>query len=169
MITIRPEKQTDYAAIRLINEAAFVDSAEADLIERVRSAEAILISLVASKDAEIIAHILFSPVTIHDGAKITPSVGLAPVAVHPDHQQQGIGNQLIRAGITACRAANYPHIFLLGHASYYPRFGFQRSDKFGIHYEHPVSPTAFMCLELHPHALADVQGIVRYHAAFAGV
>lgn len=169
MITIRPENSTDYTIIHQVNTAAFETSAEADLIDRLRSADAILFSLVAIKDQQIVAHILFSPVTIRNGEISHASVGLGPVAVHPDYQQQGIGSQLIRAGLAACRTAEVAHVFLLGHASYYPRFGFVPSHTYNIRYEHPVSPPVFMCLELIPDTLTHIEGVLHFHPAFNAV
>jgi len=72
----------------------------------------------------------------------------------------------VGAELGACRAAGYSVVIVLGHASYYPRFGFQPASRFGIRWEHEVPDEAFMVLGLQSGALQGVKGIARYHPAF---
>ena len=76
-------------------------------------------------------------------------VGLAPMAVAPDHQRQGIGSQLVREGLARCRAAGVDGVVVLGHAEYYPRFGFATAARFGLRCEYDVPADVFMAIELH--------------------
>ena len=96
---------------------------------------------------------------------IVPALALAPVAVRPDHQKRGIGSALIRAGLAACRADGHRIVVVLGHAEYYPRFGF--SAKLAEPLASPFSgKDSWMALELVPGALDGVVGAVQYAPPF---
>jgi putative acetyltransferase len=97
----------------------------------------------------------------------TPAAGLAPLAVLPDHQRQGVGSQLVRAGLETCRSRGLSVIVVLGHPEYYPRFGFVPASMKGLEYEHVGPSEAFMVLELQPGVLAHARGVVRYHPEFS--
>jgi putative acetyltransferase len=157
-VTIRLETPADHPAIHAVNLAAFAQPDEADLVGLLRAEGAVLLSLVAEQDAVIVGHILFTRMHVAD----TPAVALAPVAVDPAHQRHGIGAALIRRGLDLLRAAGEHVVIVVGHPSYYPRFGFTAVS--GI--EHPFPPEAFMALALTPGALAGVTGPVRYPPAF---
>jgi putative acetyltransferase len=111
---------------------------------------------------------LFSPVKI-DGRSEPLGVGLGPVAVLPAAQRRGLGAQLIRTGLERCRMLGYAYVVVLGHPEYYPRFGFEPANGFGLRCEFPVPPEAFMALELRRGGLAGALGTVRYLAAFSDV
>jgi len=169
MIVIRPEMTADIPAIRLVNERSFEQRTEADLVDTLRQAGAITLSLVAVKDERVIGHILFSPVTIESAGSNFRAVGLGPMAVLPNHQRKGVGSQLVRAGLDNCREAGHEIVIVLGHADYYPRFGFRPSKPLGIQWEHDVPEEVFMICELRNGALAGRQGTVKYHPAFNDV
>ena len=97
-----------------------------------------------------------------------PLAALGPVAIAPTHQRQGIGSQLIVAGLDLCRAMGYDLVIVLGHREYYPRFGFRPAAPLGIRWEHGAE-AHFMVLELQPGALAGVSGVARYRPEFDGV
>ena len=137
-------------------------------MEALHRANAVVIALVAEVGATIVGHILFSPVTVEHSNK-PPLVGLAPMAVAPGYQKQGIGSVLVREGLARCRAAGVEGVVVLGHAEYYPRFGFVPAQQFGLRCEYHVPADVFMALELTHGALRGVSGLVRYHAAFAAV
>jgi len=150
--------------IRAINEAAFGRSDEADLVDSLRGECAILLSLVAEVDRRIVGHIVFSRMSIETSRGPVPAVALAPVAVLPDHQRRGIGEQLIRRGLDLLRGRGERIVIVLGHPNYYPRFGFSSEKARPL--ESPFSPPAFMATELSPGALEGIRGKVRYPAAF---
>jgi putative acetyltransferase len=128
-----------------------------------------LVSLVAEEGARVIAHVLFSPVTV-EGDRASASAGaLGPVGVLPEAQGRGTGAALIRAGIEACRAFDWPLLFVLGAPAYYARFGFALAAPYGLHYASHAFDVAFQVQELTPGALTNAHGWVRYHAAFAEV
>ncbi len=165
---IRPEQEPDWPAVYAVNAAAFERPDEADLVDAVREQCCPIVSLVAEQDGEIVGHILFSPVTLsgHADAMI---MGLAPLAVRPAHQRQGIGSALALVGLERCRELGAGAVIVLGHASYYPRFGFKTSTCFGIRSAFDVPEEAFMAVELLPGYLDNRSGVAHYHPVFDGV
>lgn len=163
---IRDERAGDAAAIRAVHEQAFGASGEANLVEALRDANAVVVSLVAAVEGVVIGHVLFSPVEMERGDEARV-VGLAPMAVSPAAQRRGIGSRLVREGLDRCRAAGVDAVVVLGHAAYYPRFGFVPASRFGLRCEYDVPDDVFMAIELRASALAAVSGLVRYHPAFA--
>lgn len=170
-IHIRPEEDGDRAAIRRINESAFGGAEEANLIDALRSEASPFLSLVSTPDinTDPVGHILFTPVTVRGSEASTRALALAPLAVLPEYQSRGHGSALVRAGLKACKDAGYHIIFVVGHPSYYPRFGFKPARARGFECEFPVSDEAFMVNELEPGALEGVRGTVYYHEAFRNV
>lgn len=159
---IRPEREEDHAVVQRVNEEAFGGQTEAKLVNRLRVHSRFL-SLVAESDGEIVGHILFTPVTLDDEDR--GIMGLAPMAVLPGQQGKGIGSALIETGLQACREADASAVIVLGHADYYPRFGFVPASRFGVSSEYDVPDENFMALELRPGALAG-GGLIRYHHVF---
>ena len=169
MITIRSEKQADSEAIRRVNTLAFGGTDEASLVDALRKAADPLISLVAIEDNQVVGHILFSPVTIEFGNSEAPALGLAPMAVLPEHQRKGIGSQLVRAGLRECQQLGSNVVVVLGHPDYYPRFGFVPASQKGLSSEYPVPDEVFMVVELEPGALSGRHGLVKYRPEFSEV
>jgi putative acetyltransferase len=171
-IEIRAEKEADANGVYLVNQQAFVGDEEADLVDRLHRDGEAMISLVAVVDGQIVGHILFTEVTVvpatSDSVPWTAQ-GLGPMAVLPDYQRQGIGARLIEAGLDRCRRAGHEVVFVLGHSSYYPRFGFQRAAPLGIRWEGDAPAEAFMVLELRTGALEGRKGTVHFLPQFAGV
>lgn len=166
---IRAERPDDISGIRQVNLAAFDTATEADLVDMLREEARPIVSLVAEDEGRITGHILFSPVTLTSEPALR-MMGLAPMAVMPARQRQGIGSALVRAGIEECRRLGCAAVVVLGHADYYPRFGFMpASSHFGLVSEYDVSDSEFMALELDAGILRDKAGTVRYHSAFASV
>lgn len=167
-VLIRPESNEDRDAVRAVNTAAFGQPGEADLVDALRDAAEPCISLVADDDGEIVGHIMFSPVSVA-GFPDARLMGLAPMAVVPVRQREGIGTDMATAGLERCRQADVAAVVVLGHAEYYPRFGFLPASRCGLESEYDVPDDVFMALELQPDALRDITGTVRFHPAFAGV
>lgn len=162
---IRAEEERDQEAIRSLHQTAFDSPAKARLVDDLREQAQPFISLVAEHSGTIIGHIAFSPVVLtwHPELKIT---GLAPMAVAPEHQHQGIGSGLVYAGLNECRKPGFGGMVVLGHSEYYPRFGFRPAADFGIDCEFDVPREAFMLMELKPGYLRDASGTIHYHEAF---
>lgn len=166
MITIRPERPADIAAIHHVNAAAFAQPQEAELVDALRRAGGLTISLVAVHHGRIVGHIAFSPVTITSDTAVVDAIGLGPMAVLPEWQRQGVGAQLIETGLETCRDTGVGLAVVLGHPGYYPRFGFTPAKPYGIVWEHEAPAEAFMVRALQPEALARTQGVVRYRPEF---
>lgn len=165
--SIRLEQPHDADEVRQTNEQAFGEPLEARLVDALRGCSGYL-SLVATIDGQVVGHILFTPVTIEPPVD-RRIAGLAPMAVRPEHQRSGIGSQLIRAGLEACRRSGYAAVVVLGHPEYYPRFGFLPAHTFGLTCEFPSPPEAFMAMEIESGALSGIGGLVRYLPQFAEV
>ncbi len=168
MIIIRNEKPSDYKDVYSVNKLAFEQEGEADLVKRLRKIKP-HISLVAEKNNEIIGHIFFSPVTIEPTDENFNAVGLAPMAVLPEFQNQSVGSALVKCGLEECKNQNFDACFVLGHPEYYPRFGFQTAKENGFDCEYEVPNEVFMVLELKPNSLKDRTGTVKYDVEFAKV
>lgn len=162
---IRPETQGDYGAIAVLVESAFGNAAEARLVNHLRLSASPFLSLVAEDAGLIIGHICFSPVVL-DGTVGLTILGLAPLAVSPFKQRTGIGTCLVKEGLKACSMAGAGAVVVLGHPSYYPRFGFKRASHFNIQCEYDVADDKFMALELISGCLESASGVVQYHVAF---
>jgi putative acetyltransferase len=164
---VRAELPADVDAVRELNRAAFGGPDEARIVDALRATVTPLVSLVAEAQDRVVGHILFSPVTL--AATPHPLVmGLAPMAVLPSHQRAGIGTALVHAGLDACRALGAAGVVVVGHPTYYPRFGFVPASRFGLTCEYDVRDDVFMALELTPGALAGYREQVRFHPAFGG-
>lgn len=163
MVSLRPAAPADYAAIAAVVDAAFDSSnhGEAAIVAGVRAEGRVLVELVAELDGEIVGHVLFSRMRCDPDRFFA---GLGPLAVAPAHQSTGIGSQLARAGIEACRALDAEAIVVLGHPPYYPRFGFSAEAAQKIASPFAGRP-AFMAMALKPGAL-DAPIKVDYPAAF---
>ena len=161
---IRNETIPDWPAVDAVLRSAFPSDAEALLVARLRKVATPLISLVAEDRGEIIGHILFTPITLA-GTNVL-FMGLAPLAVVPERQHQGIGSALVNAGLHECKLLQTSAVFVLGHASYYPRFGFQPTAPFGFSSEYAVRAENFMIALLDNEQAVLPHGVVRYHPEF---
>jgi putative acetyltransferase len=169
VITIRPESPEDASAVRHLNELAFGQPAEADLVEKLRAACGDALSLVAVAD-DVVGHTLFTPVVVESASRRVVGMGLAPMAVLPDRQRQGIGSQLVRRGVDILRERGCPFVVVVGHPEYYPRFGFEPASAHALVSQWDGMPdAAFMVLILDDHAMAGVGGVARYRGEFDDV
>jgi putative acetyltransferase len=166
-VKIRREEEGDAPSVRRINELAFGRPIEADLIDALRAAGAVILSLVAAEEDVVVGHVLFSPVTLESETARFSIVGLGTLAVLPGRQKTGIGSMLVNAGLAELRRANHDAVVVVGHPSYYPRFGFVRASTHNIRCDFEVPDEAFMVMELKPGALAERAGVVHYRPEFA--
>ena len=165
-MTIRSETSEDYSSIRYVNQEAFGQNQEADLVDKLRKRGALTISLVAVQETAIVGHIAFSSVEITSEKSNFAALTLAPIAVLPSHQNKGIGSQLVMAGLQECRRLGHEIVVVVGHPNYYPRFGFVLSNPKGIECEFEVPDEAWMITELKQGVLAGRQGKVRFQPEF---
>lgn len=168
MVSFAQEKTDDIISIREVVTAAFGRTSEAKLIEAIRNSQNFIpeLSIVATEKDNLLGHILLSPIIIEAQRQTFSALALAPLAIIPTRQREGIGTELVQVALSKCRELDHNLVVVLGHPSYYPRFGFQTANQFGIHAPFPVPEQAFMVLELKPGKLQRTSGLVRYPAYF---
>jgi len=167
-MNIRDSQPTDLPAINAIECAAFGAQKGQEIAQLVHdlfddATAKPLLSLIAVQDHQPVGHILFTQ------AKITPvhqhvSIRiLAPLAVHPQAQSQGIGGQLIKAGLERLAASGVDLVFVLGHPGYYPRYGFKTAGILGFEAPYPIPDEhadAWMVQQLRDGIIGTVKGKV---------
>jgi putative acetyltransferase len=166
--TLRFATHTDRAAIFALHQAAFSGIAEARLVEALHESGDVRLSLVAVQDGEIVGHVLFSElsVTTPDGGTIA-GLALAPLAVHPDWQRQGIGTELVQTALQQLRQQGWGLVLVLGEPDYYGRFGFTAAAARGL--QSPYAGEYFLALDLRGETDAQsfLRGEVVYPAPFS--
>lgn len=169
--TIQEGTEQDLQGIRLVHRLAFQRDDEAEVVDRLRENCPVFISLVAKIGDKVIGHVLFTPARLiqNQGWSIE-GLGLAPLAVLPEYQKQGVGTGLCVEGLTRAALSEFPFVVVLGDSAYYPRFGFKKASTFGIRcaYE-DVPDEAFMIKILKPKIMTDVEGVVYYRQEFDSV
>ncbi len=171
MLSFAPETTKDITSIRQVVTAAFGQTSEAELIEVIRQSPNFIpeLSIVAVENGDVLGHILFSAIAIKTEQEAMPALALAPLAVTPMRQHQGIGSQLVDMGLSKCRELGHRIVVIVGNPLYYERFGFQKASQFGLHSSLPFPDEVFMVLELQPGVLSNIRGTVQYPAYFEGV
>lgn len=168
-VGIRAATAGDADAIDSVIRAAFAGTGfghqgEAELVRMIDADGDALASLVAEESGVIVGHVLFSRMGVEaDGAALS-AAGLAPVSVVPDLQGQGIGDALIRFGIEVLREQGVAISFVLGHESYYPRFGY--SPDLAARFASPFAGPHFMAMMLDSDAAWPLGGRADYAPAF---
>jgi predicted N-acetyltransferase YhbS len=170
-ILIRPEQPSDTDEIYELNKTAFGQDNEARLVDLIRKGQGFIpeLSLVAISENKIIGYILFSKVFIVNGDNRHETLALAPMAVNPKWQKQGIGAKLITQGLQAAKDLGYTSAIVLGHELYYPRFGFLPATKWNIKAPIDLPANVFMAIELVPNGLANISGTVEYPVEFSTI
>jgi putative acetyltransferase len=102
---------------------------------------------VAEEEDEIVGHILLTRVEL-DPPSDSRVISLAPMAVVPERQRQGIGSALVRGGLEVARELGEEVVVLVGHPEYYPRFGFELASRYGMSNPFPATEEAFFVLAL---------------------
>ncbi len=168
-MNVRPEIRSDERAIDELHRAAFGGEVEPAMVRDLRGGEAYLpdLSLVAVEGGTVVGHILFTLVHYvpDDGTAETPVLSLAPLAVVPARQNQGIGGRLVDVGLRRASMRPEPFVVVLGHPSYYPRFGFTSADELGIRCPFPdATDGAYQVRRMPGFRPVKTPGTIRYPA-----
>ena len=163
-IEVRTEEPGDREAVRRVNEAAFETATEADLVDALREAGDSVpeLCLVAVEGGEVVGHVCMSRARVGE----VEVLALAPMAVLPERQNQGIGGDLVREGLSRAEGTGFPLVIVLGHADYYPRFGFDPASAYGLKAPFEVPDENWMAYTL-PAYEPGTRGTVVYAKAFA--
>lgn len=168
-LVIRPARAEDDEAIDSVVRAAFGGTeyghqGEAELVRMLGADGDVMVSLVAEQGDAVVGHVLFSRMDVEaDGAPLS-GAGLAPVSVVPGLQGQGVGDALIRAGLDSLRTQGVAITFVLGHESYYPRFGY--APELAARFASPFAGPHFMAMMLDSGAAWPLGGRADYAPAF---
>jgi predicted N-acetyltransferase YhbS len=172
-VIIRREKKSDYQSVFNLIEEAFrpmekSDHREQFLVERLRKSDAFVpeLSLVAEVDNKIVGHILLTKIKIVNESKTFESLALAPLAVLPDYQSKRIGGKLINFAHKKAAEMGYKSVVVVGHADYYPKFGYQLLKNYEIKLPFEVDEKNCLIIELAKNGLSGVSGKVEYAAEF---
>jgi putative acetyltransferase len=167
-VRVRQAREADLGRILEIHREAFDTISEADLVASLITGGYDTISLVAVTDAMVVGHVVLSPAeVVGERDEPWPLLVLAPVAVLPAYQRQGIGSALVAAALDAARESGARAVSVLGHPGYYPRFGFREALPLQVRAPFADIPQeAWMIAELEPRALDGVSGVVRYAPPF---
>ena len=172
-IKLRQETEQDHKSVFNVIQQAFENEEYSDhkeqfLVERLRKSNAFIpeLSIVAEVDNKIVGHILLTKLEIENDINTYESLALAPVSVLPEFQGKGVGSKLILHSHEVAKELGYKSIMLLGHEKYYPRFGYELTNKYGIEMPFDVPAENCMVAVLAKNGLSGVRGKVIYPDAF---
>jgi putative acetyltransferase len=165
VIEIRPEQPGDISAIREVNRRAFGQDQEGHIVDALRANGAAVLSLVAAMDDRVVGHVMYSPLLVGG----VQGAALGPMAVLPTYQHRGVGTRLVEAGNGQLRHDGCAFIAVLGHPTFYPRFGFRPASIYGITCEWNVPDDVFMMLVLDAPKMSGVLGMAEYRTEFSTV
>lgn len=163
-MNIKETTPADRNEILYVEREAFLRDSEANIARDMLSDPSAkpFLSLLAFVKNKPVGHILFTRGYIQENPLVGVSF-LAPLAVIPNFQKQGIGGALIKEGIKRLSKMGVDLVFVVGHPEYYPRFGFTPASKLGFQPTYPL-PTevtdAWMVLAISPNILGNTSGKV---------
>ncbi|CAG1021353.1 hypothetical protein MTYM_00944 [Methylococcales bacterium] len=165
---VRGEKITDHDTVYGINKLAFGSETEPKLIAALRKSKSFVrgLSLVAVKEEKALGHALLTRAFIVNRGRRFKCLVLGPMAVLPEYQKQGIGKKLMEEGFERAKELGFTAIAVLGHETYYPKFGFIPASQKNIKTSFKVPDENFMIVELVPNALKGISGMVEYPREF---
>ncbi len=163
---IRESSDSDLNDVLFVEREAFGYDKESELVRELLSDPSAkpLYSLLAYEDDRAVGHVLFTSAYLEKNHEAASIALLAPLAVLPDFQKQGVGGKLIKHGLKLLTKAGVDLVFVLGHPEYYPRYGFNPAGVHGFEAPYPIPEKhagAWMVQELRPGVIGSVQGKVR--------
>lgn len=164
-LNMREALESDLNELLIVEQSAFGHDKEAILVRDLlndSSAKPVL-SLLAFKKDRAVGHILFTTARLSDTKDTASIVILAPLAIVPDAQKQGIGGKLIEQGLKLLSESGVDLVFVLGHPEYYPRYGFKPAGHLGFEAPYPIPhkhADAWMVQSLRPGVIGTVRGTV---------
>lgn len=170
-IVVERERPADYAAIRAVVGAAFVDQpAVMELVELIRESPEYVpeLALVARVDGAVAGFVMVSHAElVSDSGERHRILTLSPLAVAPAVQGRGIGSALVPAVLAEAERLGEQLVVLEGSPRYYPRFGFRDCRELGISIALPdwAPPEAGMAFPL-PAYDSRLRGRLVYPPAF---
>lgn len=163
-IKVRPEARSESEIITQINDMAFGREDEGNMVNALKKRLEYIpeFSFIALFGDQPVGHLLLFPVTIKGEKSSFRTLSLAPMSVMPEFQGLGIGSELIKTGLAKAKEMGYNSVVVLGHASYYPKFGFLPASKWNITCPFEAPDENFMAVELTEGTLTGKSGIVEY-------
>ena len=161
---IRKALYSDLDNVLFVERAAFGSDEEANLVRDLLGDDSAkpIVSLLAFQENRAVGHILFTKARLESKAPLSISI-LAPLAVVPDAQKQGVGGELIEYGLQVLLESGVDLVFVLGHPKYYPRYGFKPAGNLGFDAPHPIpnkNADAWMVRALRPEVIGAFSGKV---------
>lgn len=170
---IRTAKPKDYTQIDELIREAFTNTEhgygqEAELVNKIRMSSEYVdeLELVVADGEKLLGYGLLSEVQIENETKSFTGLVLAPLAVRSEYQNKGVGSLLMKELEKRAVNLNYRFISILGHPSYYPKFGYAAASKYDVFPPFEVPDDAFMIKPLFEGALNDISGTIKYSEAF---
>ncbi|WP_210407319.1 GNAT family N-acetyltransferase [Hydrocoleum sp. CS-953] len=164
MMIIRKALDSDLDNILSVERAAFGSEEGPEIVQKLLGDDSAqpIVSLVAFQEDRAVGHIFFSRATLEPNVPLSLSI-LGPLAVIPDAQKQGIGGKLIQNGLDILSKSGVDLVFVLGHPTYYPRFGFKPAGNLRFEPSYPIpeqNADAWMVQELRPGIIGNFRGKV---------
>lgn len=161
-MNIRETGKADQAELHALHMSAFgaeEGPAVAGLAEQLLADETAkpLHSLVVhGSDGQLMGHVIFSKFRLDAHPELKASI-LAPLAVLPDSQRNGIGKALVERGLSELEHNGTDLVFVYGDPGYYGRYGFTGSHKVKAPCDLSY-PHGWLALELKSGLLDSLQG-----------
>ena len=172
-IIISGETKKDYVQVDNLVQEAFADEEYSDhqeylLIDRLRKSAAYIpeLALLAKDGEDILGYCLFTIAHICREDSSFQTLALAPLAVRPEYQNQGVGRALVYHGLTLAAQMGYGSVIVMGHADYYPKFGFKPAHSFAINVSFDCPAECLMAIELSADSLDGIRGTLEYAPEF---
>lgn len=165
-IRLRQERVADHDAISEALIAAYENveysnHREQIMVERLRNSNAFIpeLSIVAEDEHQkIVGHILLTKIHIHRLDKTYEALTLAPLSIRPEYQNKGIGKRLVMESHRIAKELGFKFIAVLGHAKYYPKFGYEITSKYDIEIPFEISEANSMIISLTDSSFSEIMG-----------